>query len=182
MAARPGRCRNGRALRRDLDLQAGQIGRHFRLAGQDADAAVCFALAGDHARGLFANTEALAHYQAALALGHPETSRLHAAMGDMQTLLGAYTAALASYETAAALCEPSDPVLAEIEHKLGKIHARRGEWSVAETHFEAALVIAGAEAEDAETARILADWSLAAHAQGRFEQASALALDALAAR
>ena len=132
-------------VRRDLDLQAGQIGRHFRLAGQDADAAVCFALAGDHARGLFANTEALTHYQAALALGHPETSRLHAAMGDMQTLLGAYTAALASYETAAALCEPSDPVLAEIEHKLGKIHARRGEWSAAETHFEAALVIAGAD-------------------------------------
>ena len=167
-------------LRRDQAAQAATIGRHFRLAGLDADAATCFALAGDHARSLYANAEALAHYQAALALGHPETRSLHAAVGDMHTLLGTYNAALGSYETAAALCEASDPALAEIEHKLGRIHARRGEWSAAETHFEAALDIAGATAERATIARILADWSLAARAQGRSEQASKLALEALA--
>ena len=118
--------------------QAAQIGRHFRLAGQDADAAAWLALAGDHARSLYANAEALAHYQAALALGHPETSRLHEAIGDMHTLLGAYAAALASYETAAALCDGdsrANPALAEIEHKLGNVHARRGEWTAAEAHF-----------------------------------------------
>ena len=168
-------------FRHDRDTQSGQIGRHFRLAGQDADAAACFVLAGDHAHSLYANAEALAHYQDALALGHGETRRLHEAIGDMHTLLGAYTAALGSYETAAALCEPSDPALAKIEHKLGKIHARRGEWPAAETHFEAALDVAGTTAERATTARILADWSLAAHAQGRSEQAAALAFDALAA-
>lgn len=163
-------------LRHALAAQAATIGRHFRLAGQDADAAASFALAGDHARGLYANAEALAHYQAALALGHPETRRLHEAVGDMQALLGIYTAALAGYETAAALCDPASTALAAVEHKLGNIHIRRGAWASAEIHFAAALEITGAAA-----GRILADWSLAAHAQGQAERASALARDALAA-
>jgi DNA-binding SARP family transcriptional activator len=168
-------------IRRDLDTQAGQIGRHFQLAGQDADAAACFVSAGDHARGLYANAEALAHYQAALALGHPETSRLHEAVGDMHTLLGAYTSALASYETAAAQCEPAGPALVEIEHKLGNVHARLGEWPAAEVHFEAALNAAGGATERSAAGRILADWSLAAHAQGQTEGALTRARDALAA-
>ena len=171
-------------LHRDLAAQAAQIGRHFRLAGQDADAAVSFVLAGDHARGLFANAEALAHYQGALALGHPETGRLHEAIGDMHTLLGAYTAALASYETAAALCggdSRASAALVEIEHKLGNVYARRGKWSSAETHFAAALDIADGAVARAAAGRILADWSLAVRAQGQPERALAVALDALAA-
>ena len=171
-------------LRRDLAAQAAEIGRHFRLAGQDADAAVSFVLAGDHARGLYANAEALAHYQIALALGHPETCRLHEAIGDMHTLLGAYTAALASYETAAALCDGdsrASAALVEIEHKLGNVYARRGEWLSAETHFAAALDIAGGAVARAAAGRILADWSLVVRAQGQPERALALASDALAA-
>jgi DNA-binding SARP family transcriptional activator len=168
-------------LRRDLAAQAAQIGRHFQLAGQDADAAAAFALAGDHARGLYANAEALAHYQAALALGHPETCRLHEAIGDMHTLLGAYTAALASYETAAALCDDDNPTLVEIEHKLGNVYARRGEWSAAETHFAAAMEIAGGAVERGAAGRILTDRSLAVHAQGQPERALTLARVALAA-
>ncbi|WP_423223085.1 ATP-binding protein [Candidatus Amarolinea aalborgensis] len=168
-------------IRRNLDAQAAAIGRHFRLAGQDAEAAACFAMAGDHAHGLYAHAEALAHYQAALALGHPEARRLHEASGDMHVLLGAYSAALASYEAAAALCAPATPALATVEHKLGNVHARRGEWPSAEAHFAAALDLAGNAARRAEAARILADWSLAVHAQGQTERASALASEALAA-
>jgi predicted ATPase len=70
-------------LRHELAAQAAIIARHYRLAGQEADAAASYALAGDHARSLYANAEALAHYQAALALGHPEPCRLHQATGDM---------------------------------------------------------------------------------------------------
>ncbi len=162
-------------LRRDLAAHAAQIGRHFRLAGQDADAASHFALAGDHARSLYANAEALAQFQAALALGHPETCRLHEAIGDMHTLLAAYTASLASYEVAAALCEPGSPALAEIEHKLGNVHARRGEWLSAEAHFSAASDILGRPEFPAAVGRILADWSLGVHAQGQPERALSLA-------
>jgi DNA-binding SARP family transcriptional activator len=168
-------------LHRQLDAQAAAIGRHFRLAGQDAEAAACFAIAGDHAHSLYANAEALAHYQAALALGHSETRRLHEASGDMHVFLGAYTAALASYEAAAALCAPATAALAVIEHKLGNVHARRGEWPSAEAHFAAALDLAGSAAGSVDAGRILADWSLAVHAQGQTERASALASQALAA-
>jgi len=168
-------------LQHNLDAQAAAIGRHFRLAGQDAEAAACFVLAGDHAHSLFANAEALAHYQAALALGHPETRRLHEASGDMHVLLGAYRAALASYEAAAALCGPATAALAVVEHKLGNVHARRGEWPSAEAHFAAALDLTAGAAERAEAGRILADWSLAVHAQGQTERAAALASEALAA-
>ena len=168
-------------LRHDLAAQAATIGRHFRLAGQDADAAASFALAGDHARSLYANAEALAHYQAALALGHPETRHLHEASGDMHVLLGTYTAALASYEAAAALCDPASAALAAVEHKLGNVHARRGEWPSAEAHFAAALDMAGGAAGRTAPGRIQADWSLAAHAQGQAERAAALARDALTA-
>ena len=171
-------------LHHDLAAQAAQIGRHFRLAGQDADAAVSFVLAGDHARGLYANAEALAHYQAALALGHPETWRLHEAIGDMHTVMGAYAAALVSYETAAALCEcasQASPTLGEIEHKLGSVHARIGKWPAAEAHFAAALDTANSAIGRAGAGRILADWSLAFRAQGHTDRALALARDALAA-
>lgn len=170
--------------RHDPGAQVAQIGRHFRLAGQDAEAAIWLARAGDHARSLYANAEALSHYQAALALGHPETSRLHEAIGDMHTLLGAYAAALSSYETAAALCDGdsrANPTLAEIEHKLGKMHVRRGEWAAAEAHFAAALDITNAAGRRAAAGRILADASLAAHAQGRPMPALALAQASLAA-
>ena len=146
---------------------------------KDADAASHFALAGDHARSLYANAEALAQFQAALALGHPETCRLHEAIGDMHTLLAAYTASLASYEVAAALCEPGSPALAEIEHKLGNVHARRGEWLSAEAHFSAASDILGRPEFPAAVGRILADWSLGVHAQGQPERALSLARDAL---
>lgn len=168
-------------LHHNLDAQAAAIGRHFRLAGQDAEAAACFALAGDHAHSLYANAEALAHYQAALALGHSEARRLHEASGDMHVLLGAYRAALASYEAAAALCGPDAAALAVIEHKLGNVHARRGEWPSAEAHFAAALDLTAGAAGRAEAGRILADWSLAVHAQGQTERAAALASEALAA-
>lgn len=180
--ARAARSLSERArIRHDLDAQAAQIGQHFRLAGQEADAAACFVQAGDHARSLYANAEALAHYQAALALRHPGASRLHAAIGDMHTLLGAYNAALVSYETAAALCDPTSAALSEIEHKLGKLHTRLGEWTAAETHFEAALNIARDARDRRAVGRILADLSLAAHAQGQTERAADLARDALAA-
>ena len=168
-------------LHHNLDAQAAAIGQHFRLSGQDAEAAACFVLAGDHAHSLYANAEALAHYQAALALGHPETRRLHEASGDMHVLLGAYRAALASYEAAAALCGPASAALAVVEHKLGNVHARRGEWPSAESHFAAALDLTADAAGRAEAGRILADWSLAVHAQGQTERASALASEALAA-
>src|SRR5215216_5465884 len=61
---------SGQARGREADSLAGQIARHYRLAGQDQEAARYHRLAGDYARSLHANSDALAHYEEALALGH----------------------------------------------------------------------------------------------------------------
>jgi DNA-binding SARP family transcriptional activator len=191
--------------RRAIGTLAGQIAQHYRLAGQEALAAEFFKQAGEHARALYANTEALTHFRAALALGHPATAALHTAIGDLQTLTGEYGAALASYETAASLCGRAG--LAEIERKLGQVHDRRGEWDLAESHVRAALAILDYEAESqieavassplsvetsqepqiidnerqtTERARLHADWSLIAHHRGQPERALALGHQALA--
>lgn len=163
--------------RRDDGHLSGQIAYHYRLAGNDATAADYFKLAGGYACTLYANAEALAHLQLALALGHPAMVVLHAAIGDLYTLLGDYNNALNSYETAAALC-PAD-ALAYIEHKLGAVYMRRGDWKLAESHLEAALRTSDRQGQSSQQASIYADWSLTTHRQGQEQQAYQLAQRAL---
>jgi tetratricopeptide (TPR) repeat protein len=156
---------------------AAAVARHLRLAGRDAEAAEQYWRALADARALFANDEAIEHGRAALALGFPRPAELHAAIAELQTLRGDYAGALASYETAAADCAPE--ALPEIEHRLGQVHHRRGEWTLAKAHFEAALS-ATAEADRASTARICADLSLTAHDGGDPTRAADLAEQARA--
>ncbi|HEY6411230.1 MAG TPA: AAA family ATPase [Ktedonobacteraceae bacterium] len=162
---------------RDDGPRAGQIAHHYRLAGNDAAAADYFKLAGEYARTLYANAEALAHLQLALALGHPAMASLHEAIGDLYTLLGEYNDALNSYETAAAICAAD--ALARIEHKLGAVYMRRGEWKAAESHLEAALNVSEGQDQPNQQASIYADWSLTVHHQGQARQALELAHRAL---
>ncbi len=157
---------------------AGQAALHYRLGGRNAEAAHYYKLAGDHARRLYANAEALSHYRSALALGHPDPTALHEAIGDLHTLAGEYSAALTSYQTAAAL--GSLEALAELEHKLGNIYERRGDGELAERHFEAAVAAFGVDGSQGGRARVLADWSLTAHHRGQTERALHLARRALA--
>jgi predicted ATPase len=159
---------------RDDGPLAGQIAHHYRLAGNDVAAANYFKLAGEYARTLYANAESLAHLQLALALGHPDMAALHETIGDLYTLQGEYTSALNSYETAAAFCTAD--ALSRVEHKLGAVYMRRGEWKLAESHLEAAL---RASDKQSQQASIYADRSLTAHHQGNIQQALELAQRAL---
>ncbi len=168
-----GRTRENRAI----SVVASQIAYHNRMAGNEPIAAEYYKLAGEHARSLYANGEALAHLQMALALGHPDTAMLHESIGDLYTLLGEYGDALRSYETAAALCAPS--ALAGVERKLGNVYERRGEWDLAESHLEAALYALGEIDLAGERARVYVDWSRVAHHRGEFTQALSLAQKAL---
>jgi DNA-binding SARP family transcriptional activator len=156
---------------------AGQVAHHYRLAGQEAQAADYFRQAGEQARSLFANREALAHLQAALAMGHPEAAVLHEAIGDLHTLLGEYGKALATYETAAALSTPEE--VFRLEHKIGRVYHRRGEWEAAERHFQAAQAALPEGADASGQARLYADWSHTAQRQSRAEEALALARHSL---
>ncbi len=85
---------------------AGAVAQHLRLAGRDTEAAAAYRRAGEHARDLYANAEALAAFREALALGDGNPAALHEAIGDLETLAGEYGAALDSYEAAAALAAP----------------------------------------------------------------------------
>jgi DNA-binding SARP family transcriptional activator len=157
---------------------AGLIAYHYRMAGQDAAAAEYFALAGEYARRIYANADARAHFESALAFGHPDVAALHEAIGDVSTLLGEYRAATQSYETAAASYEPE--ALARVERKLADIYRRRGEWEQAESHLEAALDALGSHGAMGERARLYAAWSLTSHRRGQAELAQDFAQRALA--
>lgn len=139
---------------------AGQIARHYQLGGEMDKAAVFFQLAGEHARGVYAHAEALAHFRAALAAGHPQPGPLHEAIGDLLTLAADYPAALRAFETASAHADAGQ--LAALEHKVGAVYHRQGDWHVAERHFQAALAAAGGEQATMLRANIYADWSMAA--------------------
>jgi DNA-binding SARP family transcriptional activator len=162
---------------RDAGPKASLAAGHFLGAGQLARAAEYFRQAGDYARHLHANGEALEAYQSALAAGHPDPAGLHEACGDLFTLRGEYRAAVASYQAAAALCTPG--CFSHLMHKLGEVHHRRGDWEAAEGHYRAALEAAGVASEPAWQAHLLADWSLTAYRSAQAGQAEALAEKAL---
>ncbi len=166
------------AARARGEATASLIGHHYRLGGQEALAADAYRRAGDHARGLFANREALGHYQTALALGHPATAALHEASGDLYTLLGEYSRGLNAYESAAAQAGAAD--LARLEHKLGQLYERRGQWELADSHYAEALSRYRPATEGADVARLCVDRSRVAYRRGDSAGARALAEEALA--
>jgi DNA-binding SARP family transcriptional activator len=157
--------------------RASLVAQHLRLAGDHAAAAEQHRRAAEHAASVLAHRDALEHLDAALALGYPDPAGLHERIGDLRTLVGDYAGALSSYEAAAAQSEAG--ALGRLEHKLGIVHQRRGEWERAQTRFAVALE-ALADDDPGLRARILADLSLALYHAGQPEQATAVAGEARA--
>lgn len=143
---------------------AGRIAGHEQLAGRDDRAADMYARAGDQARALYANREALAHLRRALALGHPDAATLHEAIGDLETLRGDYRAALISYDTAAGAVTGAQ--LGALEHKSARVHLRAGDVGAAGPRLDAAMDALGDVDAPGLRARIAADRSLAAERAG----------------
>jgi predicted ATPase/DNA-binding SARP family transcriptional activator len=170
-------------------LPAARLAYHFRLAGLPQEAANFFKVAGENARAVYANQDALAHFQAALALGHPHTAWLNEAIGDLQIRLGSYTAALTSYRTAETFIDPCCADFARIELKVANLYQRLGEWEQAEEGFRSAVEAAqqdgdaGLQKAGLPSAglqsQIYAHWSRTAHLQGQAERALDLARRAL---
>ncbi len=163
----------GRASRRRPELAA-VAAQHLERAGQAEAAAEQFRLAGDHARGIYANAEALSLYRSALALGSENAAQLHELIADLLTLEGRYGEATGAYEKAMALGGD----VAVLGRKLGDVRHRLGEWDSAEAHY---LEAEAATSARSDRARILADRSLNAHRAGRAELARSLAVQASAA-
>jgi predicted ATPase/DNA-binding SARP family transcriptional activator len=153
-----------------------QLAQHERDARRDDEAAIAFRDAGDRAAALYANREAIAHYDAALALGHPEIATLHAAIGGLRTRLGDYPGAIASLEAAVALARPSEQ--AALELALARAQIRRGDLVAADRHIEAGLLSTD---DPALRSRLMVHRSILRRRAGDSQAAEEAASDALAA-
>lgn len=150
------------------DSVAGKVALQYHLAGDDSRAAQFYKSAGEYDRRLYANSEAMAHFQKALALDHPYKAELHESIGDLYTLQGEYHAAIRSYETAAAIFEDQasqksriqrNPALSRLEHKIGSVYHRLGIWDLAICYFESAQHYIEEVALKTDQTHLYADWS-----------------------
>jgi len=160
---------------KDQHAIAGQLAYHFRQAGRAKEAAEYSRLAGEHARSLFANAEALGHFQVALALGYPDFIGLEQAIGDLYTLQGDYQAALTSYTSAVEQEGASPQVIARLRQRMGNVFHRQGEWEQAERCFQ----LASQDLTEGDLSRLYADWSRTARRAGQVERALRMAAQAL---
>ncbi len=158
---------------------AAALAYHYELGGVLDKAAHWAVTAGEHARQVYANREAIRHYEKALALGAEDTCAIHLHLGDLHTLQGEYSQALESYLQARGAClAASGEAEGEIEHRLGRLHHRLGDATQAVCHFAAALKRLPAAAAQSR-ALVLVDWSLAAYGTHRMDDAVHLAEEAL---
>jgi len=165
-----------RRARRQRNEVAAMVANHLLLAGDNRGAADHFRRAGERARTMLANSEALTHFQTALALGHPDGAALHEAIGDLSALNGSFSSAIASYEAATARAPAA--TVARLAHKIGSIQQRLGEWDAAESHYVESLSLLGDE-QPGRQAGVMADRSLNAHRAGRKEDAARFAREVL---
>ena len=157
------------------ELHAAVIAHHLALGGDEAAAAELYRVAGDRARALYANAEALGHYRAALALGYPDPAVLHEAVGDLETLAGDYGARARELPDGGGARRPGARARGRAPHRRPAPAPRR---------VGAGRGVARAPRSTASTARAAArataDRSLAAHRRGLPDEAARLAAEALA--
>lgn len=153
------------------DASAGMVARHLELAGEDEAAARAHRRAGDVARSVYATSEAVGHYQSALALGHPEVAAIRIALGELAMLVGEYRTAIDHFGAAAVRGTPQETAVAE--HRSGEVERRLGNWDSAERSFRAA------EKDHPQPADLYADWALLQYRRGDLEGASRRAAKSL---
>jgi tetratricopeptide (TPR) repeat protein len=142
-----------------LDELVGELAFHFGHSDRKDKALYWLVRAGDRARALFANTEALAQYRAALELATEPVGDLDAAallerIGDIQTLVGRYDEAIGSLRAALVRRSPGvGSFSARIHRRLGATLVLKGAYEEAAGEFAAGLA-ALAEPDDQEVARI----------------------------
>ncbi len=158
-----------------LSASAGEIARHYRAGGSDAEAALWHAKAGERSASLFAAADAIEHFRAALDLGHSDPAHLWESIGDLRLTLGEYQTAVLSYESA---LEVNGGTNARLESKLGAAQDRWGDHERAEGHFKRAVDL-GPELGPSELAGIYSGWSMSIYHQGDAKRALPLAHRAL---
>lgn len=149
---------------------ASAIAEHYAAAGSQ-EAADWYRVAGDLARLSYANQEAIAFYENAIALGYPDVARLHLSIGEIALAEGEYQRALKKLRTAASRAEGS--TLGEVEHRIGEVHRLTGRFDLAEQSFSRAAD------SHPRPSSLYAEWALLHHRQGSEEDAFNTARHAL---
>ena len=162
------------------------LGRHFSLGADKLRGARYLMAAGNWARGVYANADAIQYYQQALeALEHCEavdTERLVARerMADLLGPTGRRGTAIAEYEAVEAgyrtLGDAS--ARARILRKMGGLHWDAGARAKALECFEAGLALLGGDSEHIERAHLYQEMGRLAFRSGESERAVEWALQA----
>jgi adenylate cyclase len=126
------------------DLEA--LGHHWSLASDNAKGARYLMAAGDRARTVYANADAIRHYERALRTlgngnGGAQADAIRERLADLLALAGQRSDALAHYEAARQAHEKAgDPAsAARLYRKIGGLHWEAGERERAEASFVSGL-------------------------------------------
>jgi adenylate cyclase len=173
------------APRRPEDLVA--LGRHFGLGGDHARGATFFIEAGDWARNIYANEDALGHYRSALELlisaqDEEKVLVVRERIGDLLGRSGDRTDALDQYETVhAAYAAGGDrPAQARISRKIAALLWDAGERDAALERCRTGLALLENEPPHLEVAHHYEELGRLAFRSGGFAEAARWAERALA--
>lgn len=141
------------------------VAEHFRLGGDDVQAADYLRRAGVKARRLYANADALRLFDEALAaadraaLPPGDRARIYRDRGEVHQLLGNYGAALEDFRTGLTEAQRAgDPRLEGIlENRIGLIHHREAQFDDAAVHFTNAVALAREAHDDLTLGQSLVD-------------------------
>jgi DNA-binding SARP family transcriptional activator len=175
--------------RNRLDEVVSRLAHHF-TAGGDREKALEYTIrAGDRARELYANEEAIAYYQRALELAESEEelATIYGGLGDVYALVGKHHQAIESYKavlTSKSVLDSADERLdkrrlAEIHRKMGRVYERNGERDLALEHFGTGRRILGSDGPSLEMVRLDSGVAFLSIRQGQYEEAIRLCQQSL---
>ncbi|MFQ5812851.1 MAG: tetratricopeptide repeat protein [Anaerolineae bacterium] len=158
-----------------LDEVVSRLAYHF-VAGGDREKALRYSIgAGDRARELYANEEAIAYYQRALELAESEEelSTIYEGLGDVYALVGKHSKAIESYQSVLdSAGEGLDKrQVAEIHRKMGRLCERNGKRDRALEHFRTGRKILESNGPSLEMVRLDSGVAFLDIRQGQYEEA-----------
>jgi adenylate cyclase len=164
------------------------LARHWALGGDQARAARYLVTAGDWARGLYANEDAIRHYERALAMltqaeaPATDVAAVRERLGDILAPLGRRAEAVAHYEAVLTAASAADdrPTQARLERKLAVLSWAAGDRATAAARLGAGLELMAAHPDHIEWAHLYHEMGRQAFRNGDNEAAAAWAERALA--
>ena len=166
-----------------LDEVVSRLAHHF-TAGGDKEKALRYSIrAGDRARELYANEEAIAYYQRALELveSKEDIATIYEGSGDVYALVGKHQKAIESYRSA--LDSAGEGLdrrrRAEIHRKIGRVHERNGGRALAMEYYRTGRRILESDGPSLEMVRLDSGMAFLNIRQGQYEEAIRLCQQSL---